>query len=602
MLAFAAISMSTATAALNDGLVFALDLSKGDANENGYADPAEIANRMDFSSDAPATVSVKSIVDDVNGNETVMMTEMPVYDPWFGLNSLTNDLPCLYFPQTVKTVDGVTCCAAEYVAFNRNFATSDCTIHVRFKWDGNTVPDSHNCFIAMNGYSWSNNRGWGLGLYEWSSVSTEADLLVMVGKQSVRALKLYSGEWYDAVCTMEKVDGTNCNVTCYLCRENGYRSKVESFSGKLFSASITPSNIGFWLGGENRNESGWRPVSANTAKNVFRGAIADVKLWNRVLNADEVNLLFSGLTGERWNVGAENGGNSEFGVEDAAPDVFNVDTDSWSAFPRALTDARQEFTVSAPWQASENRLPQILSVTPILSDEITGSCPVEVSVNGRVAGAFDLAKQTQFRIKKRFVVRGADGRLYVKLRRLTSNGTLGIDAVSLSGSFQIGTRNNTNQEFTTTRRTGQTFVAGDTNTKHFVDALWHNNSGRADGANVSAYSNVCIYAHIPVEATKAPMTFRTRLNCRGTQNEPVHSIGLYVNGARKILWTGNGSNAMQDFSYDFAAGEMPSGLVSFMLSDDSLMPGATSQNRWAYIDFVTLEATGNPDGTVITLK
>ena len=96
------------------------------------------------------------------------------------------------------------------------------------------------------------------------------------------------------------------------------------------------------------------------------------------------------------------------------------------------------------------------------------------------------------------------------------------------------------------------------------------------------------------------------MNCRGKPDsngdQPVRTVALYVNGARKTSWTGDGSGTMQDFSFDFAPGEIPSGFVQFMLSDETFMPGMSSANRWAYIDYVQLEAVGFPDGTVFILR
>ena len=52
-----AVAGITASAALNDGMVFSLDLSKGDANGNGRADASEISDRMTVSAATPLKVS-----------------------------------------------------------------------------------------------------------------------------------------------------------------------------------------------------------------------------------------------------------------------------------------------------------------------------------------------------------------------------------------------------------------------------------------------------------------------------------------------------------------------------------------------------------------
>ena len=603
----------SAGAAQNDGLVFDLDLSAGDVNGNGRAEANEVRDRMSVSAAVPVTAAEVRCMETGGEVHTVAMPTLDVYDPWFGLSSATNGIPCLYFPQTVTTIDGAVKCSAEYVKFAKPPVTSSCTVHLRFRWDGNTIAASHNCFIAMNGYYWGGDRGWGVGLYEYANNANEADMLVMIGTSSANtkdkntSIKVHSGRWYDAVYVLDKVGDTGCRVTMYLCEESGYRSTVKTYSQTFDKGiNLTPvDSYGFWIGGENRTHyDDWPSTTANAVANVFRGAIADVRVWNRALDADEVNAVFSGSSGERWNIGAANGSCDEFGAE-SVPDVFNVDAHSWAEFPRSLTASRAELAVSAPLKEGEERMPQVLTFVPVLSDKTKDSCPVEISVNGRVAGTLDLAAKTQFLIKRRFVRRDASGRLNVKIRRLTTEGTLGIDALSMSGSFLIGVKNDKNSEFTSTRYTGQLFVVGDGTDKHFVDALWHN-AAAGDGHNTSSYSNVCIQAYLPVEAVRAPVTFHVRMNCRGKPDsngdQPVRTVALYVNGARKTSWTGDGSGTMQDFSFDFASGEIPSGFVQFMLSDETFMPGMSSANRWAYIDYVQLEAVGFPDGTVFILR
>ena len=611
-----AVAGITASAALNDGMVFSLDLSKGDANGNGRADASEISDRMTVSAATPLKVSKIQYFENDADFSPITISNMDVVNPWFGFNSETNSLPCLYFPQSVKTGEnGTVLGSGQYVNFSGVPVNSSCSVYLRFKWDGNIDNTAHNCFIAMNGYAWSSNQGWGVGLYTRLNYPDQAKLMVMVGKAThnkgigTEDFNIKAGQWYDVIYTFSDLGEGKCEAKMWLCKDYGRCGLVTSTNVCLDASVANPvGSYGFWFGGENLSStsgfSSWTDMSSNKAKNVFRGAIADVKIWNRVLDAKEVDLVFSGFTGEKWSIGAANGSNAEF-AKTAARSVYKVDVDKWTDFPGSLDSSCNEVTVSYPLREREVRLPQVLTVVPVLSDGLMVSCPVEISVNGTVAGSMDLAKATQFRIKKRFVLRDVEGRMNVKIRRLTSNETLGLDALSLSGSFRIGDRDNKNSEFTSTRNMGQLFIIGDGNDKHFVDALWHNKGSAvdADGSNTAAYSNACIRAWLPAEAARAPMTFRACINCRAnTETEAVRTIAFYVNGVRKALWVGDGKDAMQEFSYTFEANEIPAGFVDFMLSDETVIPDLTVKNRWAYIDYVQLDAVGFPNGTVFLLR
>ena len=605
--AFVAVTSMAFGVSLNDGLVFDLDLSAGDANGNGRVDKEEVSDRITAHAATPNTVSAIQYNESLlaEGFEPITINPADVTDPYHGLWSVTNSRPCLYFPQSMPDS---TKCAAHYVKFKTCPINSDCTVRLRFKWDGNTYTGSHNIFIAMNGYQWTApGYGWGVGLLSYGSTSgmTAAKLLNMVGQKSHTGLSVTAGIWYDVVYTIEAIDDSSCKVAMYLCAESSasgsYRPAITHTSATL-ATKLSPiySSNGFWLGGENKGTAAWVATTANTAKNVFRGTIADVQVWNRILSADEVCMLFSGARGEIWSIGAANGKADEFGDATDTPATFNVETDAWGDFPRSLDASRTEVTLSAPWQEANTNMPQVLTITPLLSGAAALSCPVEILVNGTSAGTMDLASEHEFRICKKLIQRNTVGRLEITIRRTTTDGTLEFDALSLGGSFQVGEKNNTNSEFATSRQAQQTYVVGDTSYKHFVDALWYNNSNNSDGVNRSSYSNECVLAYIPVTAAAAPMRFRVRINCRGTPL--THTIGFYVNGVKKATWAGCGEEGLEDFSYEFAPGEMPTGLVSLMISDESVMSTIESANRWAYIDYVALEATGFPKGTIVQFR
>ena len=377
-----AVSAMMANAALNDGLVFDLDLSKGDTIANGRADESEISDSMTVSAAKPFAVGKIQYFENDESFVPVSVKNLDVVNPWFGFNSETNSLPCLYFPQPLKIEDNKTYGSGQYVNFSGIPVNSNCSIYVRFKWDGNVDNTAHNCFIAMNGYAWSNDRGWGVGLHTIANNPSRAKLMAMVGQKSHAAgidsangFDVEADRWYDAIYAFKSLENGGCEVKMWLCKDYGRCGLVTTSNEvSLPSGGITNSvsTYGFWLGGENSvidKLSSWTEIGRNRMKNVFRGAIADVKVWNRVLDDREADLVFSGFTGEKWSIGAANGSNDEF-AETAKSSVFKVDADKWSEFPKALDSSCMEVTISYPLRETEVRMPQVLTVIPVIPDEL----------------------------------------------------------------------------------------------------------------------------------------------------------------------------------------------------------------------------------------
>ena len=592
-------------AGVNDGLVFSLDLSRGDANANGRADAAEIGDRMSVSATTPRMSDAVKYIDEAD-YQPVEICPVDVPTPYFGAASATNRVNGLRFFQTTATIDGVAKGPGDYVHFATPPVTSNATVFLRFRWNGNNCADTHNIPIVANGYAWTSpGYGWLCGIYGYWSNLNEGDLFVMVGQKTYRESnesgKIRAGEWYDVVFTLEYQSATSCRVTYYRCRGlPDYHNAVTCGSSVLEADLTKTASRGFWLGGENYSAGGWIAMTANNAKNAFRGTIADVRVWNRVLTEREVRLLMTGATGEKWTVGAANGSADEFGHPSEVSATYDPQTGVWKNFPKQLDAARPETTLSASLSESEVGLPLVLKIVPILSGEATVSCPADVLVNGALAASVDLAQddQRQVFLRRRFVHRNADGKLAVTIRRTSAGGVLGLDAVSLSGSFAIGTRNKTNSEFTSSKFMQLTYAVGDANMKHFPDSLWHAPAA-GTGKNTSVYSNATVLAQIPLAATANRMTLRAVVNC---QAEPYnHVISLYLNGQKVTTWTGCGVAGMEEFTHTFQPGEVPAGLNELMLSDESVFAGA-SGNRWAFIDCVQLETEAPPIGMLLLLK
>ena len=197
---------------------------------------------------------------------------------------------------------------------------------------------------------------------------------------------------------------------------------------------------------------------------------------------------------------------------------------------KTLDASHPTLTLKSPLATFEANKPMVLHVDPIFTG--TGaSVPVSVAVNGTVIGTLDLAKKLNFIIEKRFWQRDSSGNVTVALTRTETTGSVAIDALSLSGSWQItdadgGSNGMLNQQYAPACA-----FAGDSDVKHYTSAI-------SVGASHTNYTfGVWVPAGMGAECG---WKFRTATTTRQNNTEglaaEIHE--LHVNGVAVAMHEG----------------------------------------------------------------
>ncbi len=249
---------------------------------------------------------------------------------------------CLYFPSPSDTAAGTTF-RQHAVAAGKAVQGDVATVFVRFRWDGAAQPSIENFpTIFLNGYtSWYNiHNGFGVRLRTGAN-DTKGYPVVIVSKVAVGwqnagitttgAGYVNAGKWVDLFASVypSPTDPTLSNADIWYCEVPSWNStgyfeattvNHRHFGDRCGITNVLTTSSEFRLGCEPNPSAA--PVSGSDAGKSFRGAIAAVKGWNRVLSENE-----------RWTVMAELGGVPSWtDLETSAGRTFttcNIDADGF---------------------------------------------------------------------------------------------------------------------------------------------------------------------------------------------------------------------------------------------------------------------------------
>ena len=530
----------------------------------------------------------------------------------------TNCVSYLYFPQTssswIDANDGheVVQQSSNRILFpDVPLSGGTLTAHIRFRWDGFVQTNkASNCILFMAGYDWSDASGLSMYIYNPGNGATTGELYVGIGRGSnASGLTVRPSRWYDLFITLRPL-ATDATKTEFILRAlvhpgtSGYnetyrkynKPNLVSWAPKTHSARLTFSaNHAELKLATEQDYSGWsRSDSTGTAApfNTFRGAIAELELWERELDVEECWQVLSGSDGAIWSVGSVNGSEDEFATEDPGADY--AVTNGWRFCRRELTAARPTLRLRGPMSAEDAATGHLLEIVPIL-DAAGASCPYRLTVCGNVVGTYNLARPAGrcVYVPADLWVRDSNGDVTVEIERTgTVEGTVRLDAITLGGSWTMGLANNA-CEGTSAGYVSPRFVAGD------PDPEWHRQRALSGDANASTET---IFFHMPYEAANWEWgcALEVRTDNMGTGLVGNMDLALYLNGQEVDVKTGFGKYSVVTFAVPPEL--FVPGINAATISNAT--PAAVSDN-WCNLDYVRMvfqDRPKIPQGSVLTIR
>ena len=452
-----------AIANLDDGLLWVFRAKDGIVN--GGADMSNFRDQLTVSAVSTKTLTFQS----VSGHEPYL-TNMTVKA---GIENATyENQACLYLNQPTNRIDGTFHVYHQRAKLPSSLlatSTNGVSFFARIKWDGSSRKGSSGTYVNIieffqNGNDWQ-GKGWGVELNEYGGgaagnswiqavvgtkqvVAKDANIVSdesqwTEGKFIGNSCGVYKNEgWTDIGVTMRSVSGEGKTyVTIFRCPSGAHSVSIaRTFVNRLLAAPSLNDGLSYIFGNETGDKTGAGNVN-------FRGAVREVRLWNRCLSEEEMRMVFAGQQ-QGWSIGAENDSANEFSDTECVG-TFNPRTMSWSKMRKTLTSANPSVTITSTFPIDRRNLPRVLHIKPILSAEAAGG-KLDVSLNGTNIGTVKLRSgDNWFFVKERVFSRlvGNDGVATFTLARSGNMaGTVMFDSLELTGSFQIGKSDNVNAD------------------------------------------------------------------------------------------------------------------------------------------------------------
>ena len=576
-----------AFAGVLDDAKFILDLRGG---ENTYKKPGDIGNALDYSSSSPCVGYMGdfrgAITYGTSHDRVPQQLETEVVNPYYPATTYTQN--ALHFYQDTDSSSTRSVRTGVCIS-NAAVNAQTVTFYVRFKWDGVATANSATpCYIFENGKSGDGWHDTGVALnidgVSVSGTTTNACLGFRGAKSSSKmtSLAITAGTWNDAFITFaQNADNPQYTVTASVCTNSASKPTLKSESAtESFALSFATPNI---VLGTYHNSAG-----AVTPSRGFRGDIAEFMAWERALTDEEKFEVMAAQHGSKWTVGALNGSADEFTDDDPAA-VFEPESMPWRRMRRTLTAANPALSLKSSLASFEAGKPMIFSVTPLLSG--VSAAPVSLSVNGTQVGSAVLsnARTSNIVIPGKLWTRDGEGNVTVTFARTDTAGSVAIDALRLSGSWQSAAAGDGASGTDQSKAAAYAF-AGDADVSHFTRSMSVGNRS----------TNYVFGVYVPAGmGERCGWTFRTRLTSRyNASNLTVAERHvLSVNGTAVATHEGN-FGATESFEAEIPAGTLVDGMnyVSFAQTAPS------SGKDWMYFDYWAMDLIPPPNPFVIVVR
>ena len=514
---------------------FSLDL-RGDLDGDGLLGPGEIGNALDFSSPAPVAAGFGDARGFQSYGAAYAAVTLPAQETAVVTNPLfratSGEARVLRFYQDNTSADGLKSAVTGVVLSNAATHAETQTFYVRFRWDGmGEATTAMPAYMINNGTAASGWADCGTSVY----VNTNSAGVPVLGFRGAKDsgqfanCRIAQGEWTDAFVTFAQNAGnTGYSVTASCCTNatTGRPALVTQTVSKSVPLLFDSPNVALGLYHDSSPQ-------AETTR-AFRGAIADLKIWDRALTDAEKYEVMAGRHGAKWTVGAANGSGDEFndGLDAGVPvsDPYLPESQPWNRMRKALTAQEPSLSLSSPLAAHEAGKTVALAVSPILAG--TGaSATVAVSVNGAAVGSLDLAQKTTLLLPRDSWRPDASGNVTVTIARTGDlSGAIVFDALTLSGSWQASAEDASNSGLSEQPLLAPHFFAGDGDSARFP-------ANNSVGANMTNYT---FHVYVP-GGLDAECSWRFKTKVLYSHNAaafPDQAHELVVNGAKVAAHSG----------------------------------------------------------------
>lgn len=569
----------SADAGVCDGRIFSLRML-GDVNGNGKVDLDEIGNGMTVGNPAGWQKATRgNPVTPLAGQEPICFGSAELPRAYWNASAVTNVQTFVRFPQTSISVDGVISNAEQAITvpYIPDAERSLRSGFFRFRWDGYAFETVPNAVIFGDGWTWNSADASSRGCAFYIAPTTDNvnRLFVWVGGKNtyVPGMEVEIGVWHDIAYRF--LTASRIEVTI---RKNWTTSKTVTldFSHALkFNASAK-----MIIGGQNEAATAWKNDSATAnGRKVFKGAIAELEIFDRTLEKEELLALFAGQSGQEWSIGSVNGSADEFGG-DPQP-VYDPLSMDWSEMRRDLTAASPTLTLRAKVRRDDGGRSKVLSIVPLLNG-VGAECPLTVTVNGQPVealggGSVDLAdgKSCDVFIPGKLWNGDGNGDVTICLTRPSPVvGTMAFDALMLSGSWQVGKAGDGAGEFARENVCPEVFYVGD------VDSSNHLRRATYPVGGGMSSSNLVLRSWLPDRvAAECKARFALRISNAATADP----FPFKVLVGDSVVWSGT---VVKEEVIEF---DVPRDAIRPGFNDFSVQSWATGAYFWSQYDYFRLD-------------
>ena len=445
-------------------------------------------------------------------------------------------------------------------------------------WPLQLVPDGEGSFWfkIVQGRTQGSTAQWGTGTCE------------LKGAYSNTLTKLATNQWIDVVfsCVLTR-------ISVYSCGEGGLFHAQSNGMGWYSASQVSySSTYAFGNSGAYYNEP-----STNGLKQ-FRGDIAQIAYWDRLLDESEAREAMAWPRNDRWRLGVKDGTSSEFaGTAGTTVDASAVN--SFAHVPASLS-AGESFSVTFDMNATNTcGRTQALRVKTTASS--AGRATFAATVNGRKTLHFSVAAGGEGVVvfpAKAF--NDGANTLEISCESLSGGSAACFDSLALGGAWIVGLPDDSSAEFAYTTTPGiRTKVAAlhaeDVDWKRTVINLSPNDRWATNTINALVDASLA-------DLRDSRFVMRSRVNVpKGATGGPMRTE-LLVNGVSAGSRTFDVGSTFMNGVWPILAGTLRDGTNAFTVINRCIDDGYEPDGAYLLFDCLYFEYEPDPSGTAMRLR